>query len=389
MKRSYSVDLLIFGGGIAGLWTLLCARQAGYQALLLENHALGGVQSIASQGIIHGGTKYALGGSVTASTRAIGDMPGIWRDALAGRGDMDLSGVRLLSGHQYLWSSGSLTSSLASLLASKLMQSRVAPLARDEHPPPFDVSGFRGRLYRLEEPVLDTASLMKGLADQARPWCCLYDAESMEIRNNNTVVVGNLEISPCRVLLVAGKGNAALMERWGMTVPRMQLRPLHMLMARGKLPPVHAHCLGASANPRLTITSYPLEGEESVWYLGGELAETGVTRDPAAQIAEARAELERLLPWMDFTPLQWATLPIDRAEVATPGGKRPDDCYLGGDGSVMVAWPTKLAFAPRLADRVLERLAQEGVQASEQETPPLDLPAPPLAPLPWEHATWS
>jgi glycerol-3-phosphate dehydrogenase len=381
-------DLLIFGGGIAGLWTLLRVRQAGYHALLLENRALGGVQSIASQGIIHGGTKYALGGSVTESTRAIGDMPGIWRDALAGRGDIDLSGVRLLSGHQYLWSSGSLTSSLASLFASKLMRSRVAPLARDELPPPFDVSGFRGRLYRLQEPVLDTASLMKRLAAQARPWCCLYDSESMEVRDN-TVVIGNLEISPRRVLLAAGGGNAALMARWGMTAPRMQLRPLHMVMARGKLPPVHAHCLGASSNPRLTITSYPLESGDSVWYLGGQLAETGVARVPAAQISEARAELERLLPWMDFDLLDWATLPVDRAEVATPGGKRPDDCYLGGAGSVMVAWPTKLAFAPRLADRVLERLAREGIEPSEQDMPPPDLPAPPLAPLPWEHASWS
>ncbi len=386
--NSYSADLLIFGGGIAGLWTLLRARQAGYQALLLENRALGGVQSIASQGIIHGGTKYALGGSVTASTRAIGDMPGIWRDALAGRGDVDLSGVRLLSGHQYLWSSGSLTSSLASLFASKLMQSRVTPLTRDELPPPFDVSGFRGRLYRLEEPVLDTASLMKRLVSQASPWCCLYDADNMAIRNNS-VVIGKLTISPRRVLLAAGRGNAALMEGWGMTAPRMQLRPLHMVMARGKLPPVHAHCLGGSANPRLTITSYPLEGGESVWYLGGDLAETGVAREPAAQIAKACAELERLLPWMDFQSLQWATLPIDRAEVATPGGKRPDDCYLGGAGPVMVAWPTKLAFAPRLADRVLERLAREGISPSEREMPPPDLPAPPLAPLPWEHATWS
>lgn len=381
-------DLLIFGGGIAGLWTLLRARQAGYQTLLLENRALGGVQSIASQGIIHGGTKYALGGSVTESTRAIGDMPGIWRDALAGRGNIDLSGVRQLSGHQYLWSSGSLTSSLASLFASKVMQSRVAPLARDELPPPFNISGFRGRLYRLQEPVLDTASLMKNLAVQARPWCCLYDSESMEFRDN-TVVIENREISPRRVLLAAGGGNAALMGHWGMTALRMQLRPLHMVMARGKLPPIHAHCLGASSNPRLTITSYPLEGGASVWYLGGQLAETGVTREPAEQISKARAELERLLPWMDFAPLDWATLSIDRAEVATPGGKRPDDCYLGGAGSLMVAWPTKLAFAPRLADRVLERLAREGIEPSEQEMPPLDLPAPPLAPLPWELATWS
>ena len=37
--------------------------------------------------------------------------------------------------------------------------------------------------------------------------------------------------------------------------PAMQQRPLHMLMVRGRLPRLYAHCLGASANPRLTVTS--------------------------------------------------------------------------------------------------------------------------------------
>ncbi|WP_456373548.1 FAD-dependent oxidoreductase [Thiolapillus sp.] len=382
------LDLLIFGGGIAGMWTLLRARQAGYRALLLESAALGGVQSIASQGIIHGGTKYALKGAVTESTRAIADMPGIWRDALAGQGDIDLSGVRLLSGHQYLWSSGSLGSSLANLFASKLMQSRVASLKRDAFPAPFDSPRFRGSLYRLQEPVLDTASLMQCLADQAKSWCYRYEPENMIVTTDH-VRIGELEIRPQRVLLAAGQGNASLLPRWGLNTPKMQTRPLHMVMVRGKLPPVYAHCLGASSNPRLTITSYPLEKDVSVWYLGGQLAESGVDRRPAEQIARARAELEKLLPWMDFASLDWATLPIDRAEVATPGGKRPDDCFLGGTGSLMTTWPTKLAFAPRLADKVLEKLLQEGVEVSAEEPPPLDLPEPPLAALPWEQASWS
>jgi glycerol-3-phosphate dehydrogenase len=381
-------DLLIFGGGIAGLWTLLRARQAGYQALLLESRALGGVQSIASQGIIHGGTKYALRGSVTESTRAIGDMPAIWRAALAGAGDVDLSAVRLLSEYQYLWSSGSLASSLASLFASKIMQSRVAALSRAERPAPFGAPRFRGSLYRLQEPVLDTASLMKSLAGQARNWCYRYDPESMRLGNGG-IHVGGREIRPRRVLLAAGRGNASLLSRWGMREPEMQIRPLHMVMVRGTLPSIHAHCLGASSNPRLTITSYPLEHGEMIWYLGGQLAENGVARDASEQIAEARAELEKLLPWMDFSGMDWTTLPIDRAEVATPGGRRPDDCYLGGDDSVLVAWPTKLAFAPRLADRVLGRLVEDGIRPAEQEMPVLDLPAPPLAALPWEQASWS
>ncbi|HIE55391.1 MAG TPA: FAD-dependent oxidoreductase, partial [Chromatiaceae bacterium] len=122
-------DLLIFGGGIAGLWTLLRARQAGYSVVLLESRCLGGVQSIASQGIIHGGTKYALAGQLTEAARAIGDMPRRWRDCLDGRGELDLRRVRLLSSHQYLWTCGSLVSSVAGFFGSRAMRSRASAVA--------------------------------------------------------------------------------------------------------------------------------------------------------------------------------------------------------------------------------------------------------------------
>ena len=45
----------VSGGGIAGLWLNARLRQAGYQSLLVERGALGGGQSVKSQGIIHGG----------------------------------------------------------------------------------------------------------------------------------------------------------------------------------------------------------------------------------------------------------------------------------------------------------------------------------------------
>ncbi|WP_456412848.1 FAD-dependent oxidoreductase [Thiolapillus sp.] len=386
---TYQPDLLIFGGGIAGLWTLLRARRAGYQALLLESAALGGLQSIASQGIIHGGSKYALKGGIGKSTQAIADMPGIWRDALAGKGALDLSAARVLSPHQHLWSSGGIRSSLAGVFASKLMQGKVASLARAQFPPPFDVPDFHGSLYALQEPVLDVSSLLRVMREQALPACYRYDPEKLQV-DDGGLRIGQLRLQPRRVLLAAGEGNAGLLERWGMGLPQMQKRPLHMVMLKGPLPALYTHCLGASAVPRLTVTSYPLGDGEMLWYLGGQLAEEGVTRTPAQQIAVAKSELAKLLPWMDFSRSGWATLEINRAEVATPGGKRPDDCYLGGEGPVMVAWPTKLAFAPRLADLVLQKLNQEGLKPEGEEAPVLSLPHPPLASLPWEQVdTWS
>src|SRR5688500_2310975 len=96
-------DIVILGGGIAGLWLLNRLRDAGYSVLLLENSALGAGQTIASQGMIHGGLKYALGGALTGASEAIADMPQHWQRCLQGQGDVDLRGTQLLSDTYYLW----------------------------------------------------------------------------------------------------------------------------------------------------------------------------------------------------------------------------------------------------------------------------------------------
>ena len=59
------IDIAILGGGIAGLWLLNLLVSRGYSVVLLEKEALGAGQTIASQGMIHGGVKYALQGLLT------------------------------------------------------------------------------------------------------------------------------------------------------------------------------------------------------------------------------------------------------------------------------------------------------------------------------------
>ena len=62
----------------------------------------------------------------------------------------------------------------------------------------------------------------------------------------------------------------------------MQRRPLKMVIVRGGLQDmVYAHCMGASVNPRVTITSHYDKHGDIVWYLGGQLAEDGVNRSDA------------------------------------------------------------------------------------------------------------
>ncbi len=395
-RNVYDADAVIFGGGVAGLWLLARLRQAGYRALLLEARALGAGQTGYSQGIIHGGTKYALTGAVSDASEAILSMPPLWRACLEGHGEVDLSRVRLMSDHQYLWSTASLTSRMAGFFASKLMRSRVGTLDAADYPEVFRNPAFRGQVYRLEEPVLDAASLVHELAEpyrdaiwQVRPAQLL----KAEVEGEENVVLtldgegGPLEVKARRVVLTAGKGNAALLERLGRSVPQMQLRPLKMVAVRGDLPQgVYAHCLGVSANPRITIsTHYDLDGRV-VWYLGGDLAEDGVKRSDAEQIAVARGELASLLPWIDFGGCEFTTFDIDRAEVRTPDGRRPEDSSVTADGAVLTAWPTKLAFAPRLAAQVMAQLYAAGIEPSGDNTTLPKRTFPGYALLPWQEA---
>jgi glycine/D-amino acid oxidase-like deaminating enzyme len=386
--KTHKIDIAIFGGGIAGLWTLARLVRAGYRVALFERRALGGIQSIASQGIIHGGTKYALTGRLTGSAMATGAMPAIWRAALAGTGEVDLRAVRVLAQHQHLWSTGSIVSGLSGFFAGKVMQGRMQALPRDAFPAPFDTPDFGGSLYRLDEPVLDVRSLAQAFLDQFGMHCHRPEHQPQFerlTRGWRLVFPEGDTVEAAALILAAGRGNADLLAGLGQEGPRMQVRPLQMLMLRGELPMLQAHCLGASANPRLTITSYPVGEGRVVWYLGGQVAEEGVARGAYEQIAAGRAELADLLPWMDLPGVEWATLPVDRAEIATAGGRRPDDAFVFEHDDIFTCWPTKLALAPRVAEMIVGGLHRLGLQPSGGQAVLARYATPPLAQLPWDE----
>ena len=387
MTQALSTDVLIVGGGIAGLWLHARLRQLGYASLLVENASLGGGQSVKSQGIIHGGAKYALHGALTGASEAIADMPRRWREALSGNGELDLRGVRVLSEAHYLWSPGTLAGNLTSFFASKAVRGRVDQVKGEQLPAALQHPKFKGKVYRLAELVLDVPSLITRLAELAGD--SLLAAEQIEpLREQDTLVglrIDGREIRAQRIVFSAGSGNAELLSTLGIEQPKQQLRPLHMVLAKGPaLKPLYAHCLGGGTKPRVTVTTHPAADGQWVWYLGGDLAEAdGVTRDAAAQIKAAQQEMADLLPWVDQSATQWVTLRVDRAEPAQSGLVRPDNAFLAEQERLLVGWPTKLALAPDFADRVLAALQRDGIQPGQHAALPA-LPRPSVATAVWD-----
>ncbi len=144
----------------------------------------------------------------------------------------------------------------------------------------------------------------------------------------------------------------------------MQVRPLHMIALHIQYPhPVYLHCIGDSfgMTPKLTITSHPCDEGGWIWYVGGEIAETGIKRDAAEQQAEARQQLAELFPWVDFDSARSGSFFINRAEPKLPNLQRPDTAYLNASNNLIVTWPTKLTLTPNLGDSVSEELQRQQI----------------------------
>ena len=361
--RTLKVDIAIVGAGIAGLWLANLLLHRGLNVVVCERSHVGGTQTLASQGLIHGGVKYALSGSASRAFEAIAEMPRRWRDCLAGIGEVDLGGVSVVSQCYYLWSRATFGARLQGFLASKILRGRVEQLAPADFPIPF--AGHAGTLYRLDDFVIDVRALVahltapladRVLAVEIKPDDIVLDQGRVCALDNTEV-----RIEAERFVLAAGSGNEALATAAGAKT-RMQRRPLKQVLVHFSNPeanpeaspePIFAHCItGLGTEPALTVTTHARHH-----YLGGALASAGCERDDADQIAAAKKALDDSMPWIDWSKRSFETLSIDRAEPAQTGGRRPDEAFVETHENILVVWPTKLALAPDLGDRVMRALA--------------------------------
>ena len=392
MVRTAHCDTVIIGGGVAALWTANVLKSAGQSIVVLTDSPLGAGQTLAAQGVIHGGVKYAVAGKLTDSSETLAGMPGRWLAAMRGEGPVDLLEATLLSDHQILWSLPNVVSQVVSFFGSKALRGRSAAIAREDYPAVFDTPDYRGRLFRIDEPVVDPVSVMQELAKSVADvtWQVDWEANAKLLTDEgqiSAIEIIQTDGSTCRLeagnhVLAAGAGNGPFLVQIGIEEPRQQLRPLHQLVIRRKdLPPFYSVCVGNGPKPPIVVTTHHDSAGRTLWYVGGDLAEqSGVDRDESSQIQAGRAFFAKWLPWIDLSGAEWFTCRVDRAEPLTGTGDRPPGAYCRRLGNVIVAWPTKLALAPALAEAVLNETS--GYRFGERFT--LDLPRPGLAKPPWD-----
>ena len=192
-------------------------------------------------------------------------------------------------------------------------------------------------------------------------------------------------------IFCAGEGNQELINKAGLSKIETQARPLHMVYLRKpNLPEIYVHCIGNdfNLNPSVTVTSHRAQNGDIIWYLGGDIAESGITKSKSEQIKATQELIRNTFPWLNLSDAQWESFYVNRAEANVHRNFRPDDAVIKEDKNILVAWPTKLTLVPSLADKVSEHAARARKGLLEKNIPTAELQAifekPTLARARWD-----
>ncbi len=373
---------------------------AGYDAILLEQEAIGAGQTLGAQGILHGGVKYGLDGSKRDIAAKLRSLPPIWLDCLAGQRDPSLAAAHTLSPCQHLWAADSWLAKVGATVGARAMQGEVRKLDKESWPEALRTGGHKGSVYELEETVIEVKSVLTALAEPVRERIFRAAIDGFETNDSGgfkAVTAGGVRLTADVFFFTAATGNEAAAEAAGFGSAATQRRPLKQVMVRGKLPKLYGHCVTATPKPVVTITSHPLDGD-TVWYLGGGVAEDATGLSDEAAILNARKKLRGVFPGFSWEGFSWACWQVDRAEPHA-ASRLPDGPALLERGTTAVAWPTKLVYAPALADQALEFVsrhlggARQEVLVPHPTDPnaasgPIPLPLAEIGKYPWETAAW-
>ncbi|MEN9612629.1 MAG: hypothetical protein RLZZ628_3443 [Bacteroidota bacterium] len=383
MKDIFKMDVVLLGGGIAGLWLLNRLKKEGYSVILLENEAIGGIQTIHSQGVIHSGFKYQNHPEIVAKLK---EMRQEWTEGLQGRGGVDISKTKVSAKHQYYWTQNA---SVNADFYEHLVGDDFKKLSKKDFPSLLKYSDYTGQVFEAAEMILDMPSLIQNLYDNyanfifkinAKTHFCFDEKGAVQ----SVVLENGDKIDAQFFILTAGSGNECFVNDLKVNslcfkpLQQMQRRPLHqVLIYKQGLPDFHGVCVSPVNNAftPVIITTHYTENRQKIWYLGGDIATKGVERSEMAQIDFAKTEMKRLLPNINWSDAHWATYCVDRAEPLQASVALPTDGCVDVCKNVMQVFPVKFALMPDVANKVLNVFKQLKINAiGDFKMPKLDKP---------------
>ena len=379
------IDIVIFGAGIAGLWCFNRFKKLGYDVLLLEQEEIGCGQTLASQGIIHSGLKYAFAGKINNLAKSISAMPDLWRAALRGEGDVNLSAAKVNAQTQYLLIPSGLMGGLTKLVAKKALGGNVRDVPAGEIPEAVKQAGFKGSVIYMDEPVLDVPSVLRALAQPYKD--CI---RKIPRGSDPFTLLKENNISAKAVIFTGAASNHKIASSQSHDAGlETQARPLLMGMLKPAPYELYAHLVGNSDKPVATITTHQCEDGQLVWYLGGGVAERAKEAPIQDMIQSTKEGFAKYLPALDLSRVKWAALPIDRIEgKSKTQGWMPDTPTIHTHGNTYYCWPTKLTFAPMLSSMLLEKFTAQGLTPSGRTSDFSALAPADYAKAPWDKAKW-
>lgn len=364
IQNKTDIDIVIFGAGIAGLWILNHLKSIGYDVLLLEKDSIGCGQTIAAQGIIHSGLKFSLAGKVNTLAKTISAMPDRWRNALDGKGNVDLSNAKLNATSQHLLIPPGLFGGLTKIVTQKTLGQNVHSIEQEQWPEALVKSGFSGSLIHMDEPVLDVPSTLHTLAEPYKACIKKIGTETPDEYLSKHNITTKLKI-----FTSAAFNKKHAQEHGKDRGLQTQHRPLLQGIMKNAPFPLFAHLVGKTDKPVASITTHTLQDGTLIWYLGGGLAERNKDADPYNVYKSSLAAFHKYLPNVNFSNTQWGVLAIDRIEGKSKTDSwMPDTPTIHDAADTLYCWPTKLTFAPMLGDLVFEKLQNRGFQASHNKS---------------------
>jgi glycine/D-amino acid oxidase-like deaminating enzyme len=380
------IDVLIVGGGVAGLFTLADLLRQRYSALLLEKDDLGGGQTCHSHLLIHGGHFYKQESLASLLKEAASEWKK-WLDVLP---PVERAFGPPIHGFR----------SLAAARSREALWKRVGLDHQELPDPPHPLSSEGVRFaWHSNEIALRGHSLMSALKSVANDRIGRVDALEFDVsaaervdRVGATLPGGErIVIRPGAVVFAAGSANQSLVNDVRRAAGRsersdvQQVRQSHMLAIKGtrdNLPPV----TGVFQLSHTLFIVARKSGDDVVWLVSDERS------TPVRQARHDDYEgmrrwsegtffaLRELAPDLFVRPerrrLQWLGYSAPKAEGFTPTGKMPDAwrnerCAT----NVWAMWPSKLTLAP-LASRAMVKDLGLVLGARKPVCPP---------PVEWSH----